>query len=197
MEVRRKEPFTLIDPALVRGLLQIHEKLRGSGVNWAIGGDLGETLRGVKVEANSIEILTDEDGARRIFDAMSEYNPTGIKYLEQRLPRDAVINGEEYPVYARSHYFEFHIGDVNVKIQGDLQYKVGEWDVGDALEFDPEFAYIVGEKMSVMPLFLKYEIVRALGWEDGQKKILEAIHPSEIPDKSLFKQQSQQDQETV
>ncbi len=194
MEVKRKEPFTLIDPAIVRSLLSIHEKLRGTGVNWSIGGDLGEVLRGVHIEADSIEIVTDEDGARRIFEPIKRnYNPTEIKYLEQRLPRDATINEKEYPVYIRSHYFEFQVDNVKVKVQGDLQYKVGEWDVGDVLEFDPEHVYIVGEEMSVIPLLLKYEIARALGWQDRQEKILEAIRP-QVPGQVLFNPGFQRDQ---
>ena len=197
MDVRRKEPFTLIDPALVRGLLSIHEKLRGSGVNWSIGGDLGEALRGVKVDADSIELVTDEDGAKKIFEAVSnDYNPTEIKYFMQRLPRDATINEKEYPVYIRSHYFEFQVNAVRVRVHGDLQYKVGEWDVGDILEFDPEQVYIVGEEMSVIPLLLKYEIARALGWKDRQEKILEAIRP-QVSGKVLFNPESQKNQGTV
>lgn len=193
MEIRRKEPFTLIDPALVRGLLSIHEKLRGAGVNWSIGGDIGEVLRGVHIDADSIEIVTDEDGARRIFEKVrDDYNPTEIKYLEQRLPRDATINETGYPVYIRSHYFEFQVDDARVRVHGDLQYKVGEWDVGDVLEFDPEQVYIVGEEMSVIPLLLKYEIARALGWEDRQEKILETIRP-QVPGQIVFNPESQRE----
>lgn len=60
-----REPFTLIDRAFVDSLLLIHKRLEGSGVIWSIGGDLGEVLRGVKLEADAIEILTNEKEPER------------------------------------------------------------------------------------------------------------------------------------
>ena len=57
------------------------------------------------------------------------------------------------------------------KVHGDLQFKVDDWDWGDVLEFDPEYVYVVGAKIAVVPLSVKYELYRSLGWIDRVEKI--------------------------
>jgi hypothetical protein len=104
-----------------------------------------------------------------------EYESTPVGTTERRLSRDALINGTTYPVYTRSNYTEFKIGEVAVKVHGDLQYKVGEWRWGDVLEFWPEPLSLVGTMVSIVPLTLRLQIYGSLGWTDKVDAINAAI----------------------
>jgi hypothetical protein len=167
----------IIKKAFIDSLLAIHKKLKDSEAKWAVGGDLGEAMRRVEVEPDCIEILTNKEGVKEIFEKVKDHNPTEVKFLEQKLSRNAIIKGQDYPVYIRSHYFEFYINGVKVKVHGDLQFKVDDWDWGDVLEFDPEYVYIVGAKTAVVPLSVKSELYQSLGWIDRVEKIKIAIFP--------------------
>jgi hypothetical protein len=157
-------------------LLVLYRNLEGKNIEWAVGGDLGENLRTVNVEPDCIEIYTSEDGAERIVEATSEFNPHSVALETQQLPRNAVIETKDYPIYVRSYYSEFIIGAVRVKVYGDAQYRLGDWDWGDKLEFNPEFVYVVGKKTAVVPLSLKCEFYQSLGWADRAEKIRETLY---------------------
>jgi len=60
-------------------------------------------------------------------------------------------------------------------VHGDLRIKVGEWEWGDPLDFEPEYVYVVGVKVPVVPLKLKTELYLGLGWMDRVRKINEAM----------------------
>jgi len=164
----------IIKKAFIDSILTIYKKLKDSGIGWAVGGDLGEEMLRVEVEPDSIEILTDKEGVKKIFKRMGEYDPKEIKILEQRLSRNASIMGKDYPIYVRSHHFEFYIDTVKVKVHGDLQFKVDDWDWGDVLEFNPDYVYVVGAKIPVVPLSVKHELYQSLGWNDRVEKIKQA-----------------------
>lgn len=66
---------------------------------------------------------------------------------------------------------------MKVKVHGDLQFKVDDWDWGDVLEFDPEYVYVVGAKIALVPLSVKSELYQNLGWIDRVEKIKQAISP--------------------
>ncbi len=173
--MKRREPFTVIEKSFIDSLLIIHSKIKNLGVKWAVGGDLGESLRSVDVKPDCVEVLTDKEGAHRIFEAMREYTSSEPHLLDQSLPRNAFIKGQDYPVYIRSHYFEFKIDSVKIKIHGDIQFKVDNWDWGDPVEFDPEYVYIVGAKTPVVPLLVKAELYQNLGWTDRLEKVGTAL----------------------
>jgi hypothetical protein len=90
-----------------------------------------------------------------------------------------VISGEELPVYTRSYYFEFNMKDVTVKVQGDLQFKVGNWDWGEVFDFDPEYVNVTGKKIALTPLRIQYDFYQMLGWNDRAEKLAQIIHPQE------------------
>ena len=161
----------IVPPQYVSALLKLHEKLDGKNIDWAISGNLGESLRTVRVEPDCIEIVTSKKAAQQIHDAVTEFNVQTIVFLVQQLPRKASIQAKEYPVYIRSHYFEFDIDGVKVKVHGDLQYKVSDWAWGDTFQFEPDIVYIVGKKTSVVPLQVKYELYKGLGWSDRAENI--------------------------
>jgi len=167
--------LAVIDQPYVDALLTLHRKLAKQNIEWAVTGELGEALRTVQVKPDCIEIVTSKKGAAQIFLAVQEYSPTGVFFQTHQLPRNAELGGKEYPVYMRSHYFDFVVGGVKVKVYGDLQFKIADWDWGDKLEFTPEYIYVVGLKTAVVPLQVKYEIYQNLGWTDRAEKISQVI----------------------
>ena len=93
----------------------------------------------------------------------------------QQLERNALAEGKEYPVYVRSYYFDFSLNNVLVKVQGDLQFKVADWDWGEIYDFEPEYVYVVGKKIAVTPLAVKHQLYESLGWIDRAEKIEQTL----------------------
>jgi len=164
-----------IHPRFIDAVVLVNGTLRNSGAVWSIGGDLADAMREVDVRPESVELFTDEGGASKIHNAVRGYKPTELKVVEQRLPRDAEIEGAKRPVFIRSHFFEFAVGGVDFSVHGDMQYKVGDWEWGDALDFIPEEINIVGEKFSIVPLVFRIDLYRGLGWTDRADAITRAI----------------------
>jgi hypothetical protein len=157
----------------VDALLVLHEKLDSKNIKWVVSGDLAELLRIIKVEPDFIEILTSKNDAHLILQAFQEFEPKQIVFQTQQLSRNALVEGKEYPVYARSYYFEFRLNTVRVKVEGDLQFKVDDWEWGDALDFTPEYVCVVGKKIAVTPLSIALQLYESLGWTDRVEKIRE------------------------
>ncbi len=176
--------FVSVTPRqFVDALLVLHEKLGGKNIKWVVNGDLAEHLRIVKVEPAFIEIVSSKDDVEQIFQGFQEFGPQPITFRVQQLTRYAVIAGKEYPIYVRSYYFEFNLNGLKVKVQGDLQFKIGEWDWGDVFEFTPESVYVIGKKIAVTPLSIAAELYTSLGWIDRVEKInavTQRFHPLEI-----------------
>ncbi len=170
-----------INPIFIRALLQLHDKLSEEDVEWAVGGKLGEALRVVQVEPDSIDAVTTENGANQILRAIQGANANNLTMRLQRLPRDALINENYYSVYIRSYSFEFSLGKVGVKVYGDVQVKVDDWEWGDKLEFTPEYVYVAGVKFGLVPLQLKLDIYNALGWVDSAEKIRRVLQRKQQP----------------
>lgn len=171
--------LAVIDPIYIDTLLTLHKKLQKEHIFWAIGGDLGENLRAVQVKPDCIEILTNRKGAAQIFMAFKEFSPKGVFFQTHRLERSAVIEKKEYPIFVRSYYFDFTLNGVKIKVYGDMQFKVGNWEWGDKLEFTPEHVSVVGAKTAIVPLQIKFELYQTLGWVDRAEKISQVInrHP--------------------
>ena len=167
--------LTVIPQKYVKTLLILHDKLGDKNIRWIVSGDLSERLRLVKVDPDCIEIVTSKDGVEQIFCAVQEFNPEKVSVQTRQLARKVVAGGEEYPVFARSHYFEFNVNDITVKVQGDLQFKVGKWEWGEVFDFNPEYIYVTGKKIAVVPLKIQYEFYQTLGWMDRAEKIVEII----------------------
>jgi hypothetical protein len=163
--------LTVIPQKYVDALLTLHEKLDGEKIKWVVNGDLAERLRLVKVDPECIEIVTSKEGAEKIYHAVQEFLLQKNSLKTQRLQRDAVVGKEEYPVYAKSYYFEFNLNGVSVKVEGDLQFKVGEWDWGEVFDFNPEYVYVTGKKIAVTPLQIQLELYQTLGWMDRAENI--------------------------
>ncbi len=165
-------PLVMLIPIkFIEAILTLNRKLQGKNVDWAISGDSGEALQTVHVLPNCVEIITSREGAQQIRQAVLEYNPQEIKLHTEILPRMALIEEKEYPVKIRSNFFEFYIGEIKTKVYSDLQYQIGEWEWGDKIEFKPDYVFVVGQKIAVMPLEIKSELYLGLGWKDRVEKI--------------------------
>jgi hypothetical protein len=163
----------VIPKQYIDALLTLHQKLEGKNIKWIVSGDLAELLRIVKVEPDCIEIVTTKNDAYKIFQIMQEFNHSQISFLTQPLLRKAVVKGKEYSVFIRSYYFDYDLNTAKVKVEGNLQFKVGHWDWGDIFDFPPEYVYIVGKKTAVTPLSVASDLYRCLGWFDRVEKINE------------------------
>ncbi|SRR6266550_4601053 len=164
-----------IQPKFIDAVVLVNGTLRNSGAVWSIGGDLADAMREVDVRPEYIELFTNQDGAAKIHNAVRQFRPTELKVVEQRLARDADIEGAKRPVFIRSHFFQFAVGSVNFNVHGDMQFKVGDWEWGDTLDFIPEQINIVGEKFFIVPLLFRIELYRSLGWTDRADAITKAI----------------------
>ncbi len=157
-------------------VLTLNERLKGKEIRWALGGDLGEALRTVHVEPTCVEIITDENGFGIIFEEVKEYNPENVGFITETLTRRAIIGGKKYPLAIRSHFFGFLINSVEVKVYSDIQFQIADWGWGDKVEVDPEYVLIGGQRIAVMPLHIKLELYKGLGWIDRAEKVTRVLN---------------------
>jgi|WetSurMetagenome_2_1015567.scaffolds.fasta_scaffold184177_2 hypothetical protein len=167
--------LTTVEPTYIDAVLGLHKRLAPEHVEWALGGELGDALRNVNSTPDCVEIVASKKAATQIFLKFRELSTEGIYIQTHKLDRNAAIEGKEYPVYTRSYYFDFILSGVKIKVHGDLQYRIGNWEWGDKLEFTPEHISVVGVKTAVVPLQVKYEIYQGLGWTDRAEKVKLAL----------------------
>jgi hypothetical protein len=172
------EEISVLTKPLLECVIMLGAGLDSVKAKWALGGDAAELISGVILEADHLEILTTREGCEEICNTMSEYLTLGPAGAEKRLERDADVDGKMYPVFVKSHYAELTINGVRVEIYGDEQLKVGDWEWGDPLDFEPVYSYIVGTKVPLVPLRLKSELDLGLGWLDRVEKISDAVKRS-------------------
>lgn len=67
-----------------------------------------------------------------------------------------------------------------MRVHGDYQLKVGEWDWGDPLIFETDSVILLGLDVPLMPLRLKSEIYITLGWLERATLISEAFKRAQI-----------------
>ena len=165
----------MIPKPVMDAVYAVSLKLNNSGVKWAVGGDLGQAFRNVEVTPSNVEIITDKAGSEMFQSIVSDFSPSEMKLVERREPRDAKIEGKEIPLHSQSYFFDFKVGKVPVLVHGNLRYKVGEWEWGDALEFDPETINMVGKRIPVVPIVLMRDLYKGLGWYDRMRLIADAL----------------------
>ena len=167
--------LSAVPPKYIVAISSLHEKLDDKNIFWALNGDLAEALKTIQTDVEYLEIICSQQDAEQIFEQIQEFQPKPISLQTQRLQRNAVINGTEYPIYVRSYFFDFDLKGVQVKVNGDLQYKLDDWEWGDILSFEPEYVYVVGNKTAVTPLTIAYELYSNLGWADKTEKIRQVL----------------------
>jgi len=162
--------------AFISCLKSISQKLEGSEVKWSIGGETSEIIQGVHVNPTNIEIFTDKEGIEEFVRRMADYNPSPVAPIERKLDRAADLQEKELPVLVRAKQTQFVVDGVDVSVYSDYQFKVGEWEWGDTLEFEPAMVNVAGTSMPIMHSRIASEIYLMLGWTDRVDKISDAVH---------------------
>ena len=173
--IPKPEELVVLSKRLLDSTTTIGKILEGCPNKWAIGGDVAEVISGVNVEPDRVTILTTKEGCDEISGRLAKYSVAPATVVERRLEREASIGIKSYPVMIKSYMARFNIDGSELDVLGDLQIKVGEWDWGDPVDYEPDYVYVVGVKVPVVPLQLKREIYDGLGWRDRAAKIHEAV----------------------
>ncbi len=97
------------------------------------------------------------------------------RQVETQIKRNAEIEPKPLPITIKSYASQFNINGQRLNVHGDLRIKVGDWDWGDPLDYEPEYVYVVGVKVPVVPLELKTRLYMGLGWMDRVRKIHDAM----------------------
>jgi hypothetical protein len=173
----KPEEIVILSRPLLSAVMKLEETLAGAvGAKWALGGEAGEIMQGVNVTADRLVINTTKEGCERIWEASEEYRTLAPALVEKKLAREADVDGRMLPVYVRSNYAELTIDGTKVEVYGDQQFKVGEWDWGDPLDFEPTTTYIPGGRtLPLVPLNLQAQLALGLGWLDIVELISDAV----------------------
>lgn len=174
--VPKPEEIVLVPQPILKTSMKVLDRLKDNvRAKWAVGGDAGEVMSGVNVTPEYLEILTTKDGCDEICKELAEYQTLAPSVVERKLSKEADIDGKMLPVYTKSYYAELTIDGVKVEVHGDEQIKVGEWEWGDPLDFTPDYTYIPGGKLPLVPLSLKSELYIGLGWLDRVRLVSDAV----------------------
>jgi hypothetical protein len=171
----KPEEIAYMTQPLLKAVIFLGGALKDLNAKWAIWGDGGELIKGVNIKTDHLEILTTIEGCQEICKVLAPYVTLAPAKKETKLPRDADVDGKLYPVYVRSQYAELTINGARVEVYGDEQIKVGEWEWGDPLDYEPDYSYVTSAKVPVVPLRLKQELDLGLGWLDRLELIATAI----------------------
>ena len=173
--VPRPEELVVLSKPLLEATIRIGELLRDCPAKWAFAGDLGEILFGVNVEPDHLTILTTSAGCNEISKSLTAFQTQVPRIGERQLERSAEIHLKPLPIIIKSYSSSFNIEGLKLDVHGDLQIKVGDWDWGDPIDFEPEYVYVVSVKVPAVPLELKKELYMGLGWYDRVSKIHAAM----------------------
>lgn len=176
--IPKTDELIVLDKALLDTTIILGQMLMDCASKWAIGGDVAEVISGVNVEPDHITILTTRDGCDEISEKLAKYLIEPPRIVERKLARNAEIDLKAYPVWIKSYNSRFDFEGSKVEVDGNLQIKVGDWEWGDPLEFEPDYVHVVNVKVPIVPLKLKNELYTGLGWIDRSKKIHEAVKRS-------------------
>ena len=173
--VPRPDELVVLSKPLLEATIMIGELLKDCSAKWAFAGDLGEILFGVNVHPDHIVILTNSAGCDEITQSLAAFKVQAPRVSERQVKRTAEIDLKPHPINIKSYSSNFNIQGLKLDVHGDLQIKVGDWDWGDPIDFEPEYVYVVSVKVPAAPLELKKELYRGLGWYDRVSKIHAAM----------------------
>ena len=171
----KPEEIFVVPPSLLLAAGTVAAKLSGVESSWGLMGDLAENLQGVHVRPKDVQIVTDAEGLKEIVSRLAEYHLPEPTSLEGRLDREAEIDDKKFPVFTRSRSARGTISGADVRVHGDYQMKVGDWEWGDPVIFEPLMVNLAGVEVPVMPLRIASEIYLTLGWVDRVQEISEAV----------------------
>jgi len=173
--IPKPEELVVLSKPLLDATIIIGRALMDCKNKWAIGGDVAEVISGVNVQPNHIAILSTKDGCDEVARKLVKYQVEPPHVVERELDREASVDLKLHKVWIRSYMSRFDVEGSVLDVHGNLQIKVGGWDWGDPLDFDPDYVYVLGVKMPIVPLKMKSELYSGLGWTDRAIKIHEAV----------------------
>jgi len=91
----------------LKALKVLCERLEGRGVRWVVGGSLSLALQGVDVQPEDIDLITDEEGAYRIQEILSDFLVRPVRYSSTGA--------------FSSHYGIFEVEGVRIEVMGGLR----------------------------------------------------------------------------
>jgi hypothetical protein len=169
--VPKPEELVVLDQPLLEATIEVGNLLKECQAKWALGGDIGEILNGVNVQPDHLTIITNIVGCEEINKKLEPFQIEAARQVETQIRRDAEIGPKPLRITIKSYRSQFSLNGQRLIVHGDLRIKVGDWGWGDPLEYEPEYVYVVGVKVPVVPLELKIQLYRGLGWYDRVSKI--------------------------
>ena len=176
--IPKPEELVVLSKPLLSATVMVGNALMGCTNKWAIGGDVAEVISGVNVQPDHVAILTTREGCDEITRNLAKYQIEPPRNVEREIERDAEVDLKLHKVRIKSYTARFDVQGSRLDVHGDLQIKVGDWDWGDPLDFEPDYIYVVGVKVPIVPLKMKSELYTGLGWMDRASKIHEAVKRS-------------------
>jgi aminoglycoside-2''-adenylyltransferase len=173
--IPKPEELVVLSKPLLDATITIGKALENCTNKWALSGDVAEVISGVNVQPDHVAILTTREGCKEIATKLERHSTAAPTMVEKELERGANFGLKSYPVKIKSYKGQFDIDGSRLDVHGDLQIKVGDWEWGDPLDCEPDYVYVVGVKVPVVPLQMKSEIYNGLGWRDRAVKIHEAV----------------------
>jgi len=178
-KVPKPEEIVILSLPLLKVSIKIATELKDMQEKWAFGGDAAEIIKGVNAHTDHLEIVSTKKGTADICERLERYVTLAPAEVEKKLPREADVGTKMLPVYVKSQYAELTIDKVLVEVYGDMQYKVGEWEWGDPIDYQAELVNIIGTNVPTLPLRLKSELDLGLGWLDRVGLISDAVMRSQ------------------
>ena len=120
----------------------LYSRLYSSNIIWAITGSFGQTLQGITLKPNDIDILTNENGA----------------YIIEKLFSDSILQKVTFKERKniRSYFGILNINDVKIEIIGDVENKInGIWE--SHYEWEKHINYLMFEDIKIPVISLEYE----------------------------------------
>ena len=173
--IPKPEELVVLDKPLLEATIELGNLLKDCRAKWALAGDIGEILNGVNVQPDHLTILTNIAGCEEITKRLEGFLVEAPRQVETQIKRHAEIEPRPLPVIVKSYTSRFSLNGQRLDVHGDLRIKVGDWDWGDSLDYEPDYVYVVGVKVPVLPLELKTRLYRGLGWYDRVSKIHAAM----------------------
>ena len=173
--IPKPEELVVLDKPLLEATIEVGKLLKDCQAKWALAGDIGEILNGVNVKPDHLTILTNIAGCEEISKRLERFLVEAPRQVESQINRNAEIEPKPLPITIKSYLSQFNLNGQRLNVHGDLRIRVGDWDWGDPLDYEPEDVYVVGVKVPVLPLELKTQLYRGLGWYDRVSKIHAAM----------------------
>jgi len=176
--IPKPEELVVLRKPLLDATVVIGKTLANCTNKWALGGDVAEVISGVNVQPDHIAILTSREGCDEISGKLANYQVEPPRMVERDLERDAKVDLKLHKIRVKSYISRLNVEGSRLDVHGDLRIKVGDWDWGDPIDFEPDYVYVVGIKVPIIPLKMKSELYTGLGWTDRATKIHEAVMKS-------------------